>query len=143
MFPLIHIIAILPIVYYLYPSIGLVNSLFLFIGGWASDIDHYLYCIFKHKNFSLKKCYEFHTPFAKEKDVLHIFHVAEFYVLILIIGWFIEPILYLFYGLLSHLILDLIRLVYLKYYAKDPRADHGRAYSLIMWLRRNLNKSKQ
>ena len=134
---LIHLIAILPIVYYLYPSIGLINSIFLFMGGWISDIDHYLYCIFKHRNFSFKKCYEFHMPFAKEKDVLHIFHIAEFYILTLIIGLFIEPFLYLFYGLLYHLIFDLIKLAYLKYYAKDPRADQGRAYSLIMWLRRH------
>lgn len=126
--PLFHILVILPLVYYLYPQIGFLNSLFLFLGGWVFDIDHYLYCIFKHKNFSLKDCYKFHTPFAKEKDLLHIFHVAEFYLLILVIGLFVKSVLYLLFGLIYHLIFDFIKLAYLKYYVKEPRANNGRAY---------------
>lgn len=140
MIPLIHIILTLPITYILYPYIGLINVIFFFLGGWAFDVDHYLYCIFKHKNFSLKDCYEFHHPFAKEKDLLHIFHVIEFYLLILIIGLFIQPILWLFLGLLYHISFDFIKGAYLKYYKKDPRAYNTRAKSLIMWLRRRVPK---
>lgn len=136
MIPLIHILAILPWCYILYPSIGLINTLFLFLGGWAFDVDHYLYCIFKHKNFSLKACYDFHHPFAKERDVLEIFHTFEFYLIVFIIGLYIEPVLYLFIGLVYHILFDFAKLGYYKY-KKDPRTDNCRAISLIMWLRRH------
>ena len=134
---LFHILAVSPLVYYLYPQIGFINSLFLFLGGWAFDVDHYLYCIFKHRNFSLGDCYKFHTPFAKEKDLLHIFHVIEFYLLVLAIGLFVQPALYLFFGLVYHISLDFIKNGYLKFYKRDPRANNCRAYSLILWLKRH------
>ena len=142
MIPLIHIIAILPLVFILYSYIGLINTIFLFLGGWAFEIDHYLYCIIKHKDFSLKHCYDFHHPFAKEKDLLHIFHVVEFYILVFIIGLFIEPVMYLFYGLVYHISFDFIKGIYLKYYKKDPRANNSRALSLIMWLKRHSLQNK-
>lgn len=132
-----HLIAILPLCYILYPSIGLISTLFLFFGGWVFDIDHYLYCIVKHKSFSLKKCYEFHHPWAKEKDLLHIFHTFEFYLLVFIIGLFVKEIFYLFIGLVYHITFDFIKVGYTKYYKKDPRADNCRARSIIMWLRRH------
>ncbi len=134
--PLFHLIAVSPVVFILYPEIGLINSLFLFVGGWLFDIDHYLYCIFKHKNFSLKDCYNFHSPYAKEKDLLHIFHVIEFYIFIFIIGIFVTPFIYLFLGLMYHQIFDLSKIIYFKI-KKDPRLKNARAISLIMWIRRH------
>lgn len=133
--PLIHILLISPVCYFLYPYIGLINAIFLFLGGWAFDIDHYFYCIFKHKNFSLKDCYKFHSPYSKEKDLLHIFHVIEFYILVFIIGLFVEPVLYLFFGLVYHFLFDLINKYIIK---KKYKLNYNlRAFSLIMWLRRH------
>ncbi|MBS3155195.1 hypothetical protein J4404_01715 [Candidatus Woesearchaeota archaeon] len=133
-----HLLTVMPLCYFLYPYIGLVNTIFLFLGGWAFDIDHYFYCIVKHKSFSLKKCYEFHHPWSKEKDLLHIFHTIEFYLLVLIIGLFVEPVLYLFFGLIYHISFDFMQIGYLRYYKKDyEKTSNCRAHSLIMWLRRH------
>ncbi len=136
MTPLFHILITLPLCYILYPEIGIINTVFLFFGGWAFDVDHYLYCIFKHKNFSLRDCYNFHHPFAKEKDLLHIFHVIEFYLLILIIGIFIKPILWAFFGLFYHILFDIINICYYKI-NRNPHADNCRARSLFRWLKRH------
>lgn len=134
--PLFHFLITIPFCYIIYPFIGPVNTALVFFGGWIFDFDHYLYCIFKHKNFSVIDCWRFHSPFAKEKDLLHVFHTIEFYVLILIISFYIEAIGFLFIGLIYHQLFDIIKLIYLKI-KKEPRANNCRAASLIMWLKRH------
>lgn len=145
MLPTLHILFTLPLCFILYNyfHVSLFNVLIVFFSAWLFDVDHYLYCIFKHKSFSLKKCYEFHKPFPrKERDLLHIFHTIEFYILIGILGIFSEIFFFVFIGLIYHILFDIIHNTYLKYVKKVKDMWKMRAFSLIMWLRRHYSPSK-
>jgi len=118
----------------LYPFIGL-YSLVVFLSGFLFDIDHYFYYVLKKRDFSLKNsylyCLQGNEVSEYHMDVLHIFHIVEFWILLLILGFLIHKIfLFVFIGLVFHMILDLINLVKID-------ALGVRAWSLIGWLKRH------
>ena len=43
----------------LYPFFGF-YSIFVFLATYFIDVDHYLWYVFKNKDFSLKKAYKYH-----------------------------------------------------------------------------------
>ncbi|MBI5393192.1 hypothetical protein HZA96_04955 [Candidatus Woesearchaeota archaeon] len=99
-----------------YPFFGW-QSIFLFIGGFFIDGDHYLWYIFTKKNFNLKKAYHFHlNNDLSEKKIIDIFHTAEFWILILLasllsnsyLPYYHTAILAFTFGIYSHIICDLI-----------------------------------
>ena len=49
---------------FLYPFYGL-NVLFVFIGGFFIDIDHYIYTLFKFKSLNIINSYKFYRKIMK------------------------------------------------------------------------------
>ena len=114
----------------LFPSYGFLSFLVFFL-GFLIDIDHYLWYALKFKNFNPKNSYIFHKERKQliEIDRLHIFHVFEFWLLILILGLiFYIPTLII--GLAIHLIMD---------FSDMPITSKNlRSTSLILWLYKNI-----
>jgi hypothetical protein len=138
----IHFITSLILSISLYRFIGL-NSLWILVGGFLIDFDHYIYTIFKLKSFSLKKSYNYHLNRHKrkdyQKDLLHIFHTIEFFVfmILMVLVFSILKIqqlknmfLFTLLGISLHLILDFAGLIKIKHL-------DSRAISLIRWIKRH------
>ncbi|MFA5175720.1 MAG: hypothetical protein WC413_00455 [Candidatus Nanoarchaeia archaeon] len=145
MIPLIHILVTLPFCFILYNyfDVSLINTLIIFFSAWIFDIDHYLWCIFHNKSFSLKKCYEYHSPHPrKDRDLLHIFHTIEFHILILALSFFSEIFLCVIIGIAYHMLFDLVNAIYMKQVKGVTEVWNMRAISLIMWLKRHYSPSK-
>ena len=133
MFPKYHLIISLIVILALFPIYKFWTIGILF-GGYLIDFDHYLWYILRKRDFSLKKAYKYSLPenkISKEKDVLHIFHVWEFWVIMLILSFFNIFFTLVFIGMIIHLIMDFIDL------HRDLRRIEDRAFSFFMWLRRH------
>jgi hypothetical protein len=95
----------------------------IFLSTVFIDIDHYIFYIYKTKNFSLKNSYEwyskrkvyyFNLPIYKRRKLkkeVFLFHGLEFWALIILLSAFYNLFLYVFIGLLFHMILDYIELI--------------------------------
>jgi len=140
----IHLITSTILTIVLFPFLG-IYSLWILVGGYLIDLDHYLWTIFRLKSFSLKKSYNYHLNRCEkenyEKDLLHIFHTIEFYIFMLIASIILYNQKFLFYmstitllGMIFHITLDITDLT------KKKRLN-ARAISLIMWIIRRIKYS--
>ena len=119
------------ICFWLFPEIGFVGFLIIFLSSFLIDTDHYLFHVFTKKDLSLKNAHQWfiedHNKFQKlnrkERKVYlkkllprpMIFHGIEA-ILILIILSFISPLFsYILIGFLFHEFLDLIYIIYGNY----------------------------
>ena len=150
MYPIIHFLSSLVLVIILYPFYGLM-SLVVFIGGFFIDIDHYFYYVFEKRIFHPLRCYQELTreavlhkkqfqaitkrPLYMKWDRLHIFHVWEFWLLILFLSFFHSFFFLVLLGMILHLGLDFIDLF-------SDRVYGRRALSLFGWLYRYRSKRK-
>jgi len=131
MLPLKHFLASIIVLGFLFPFYKLWGLAFL-IGSFFIDVDHYLWYIIRHRNFSLKNAYFYHKERPRrERDMLHIFHVWEFWVLMFVLAFFNNFFALIFLGLVFHLILDFIDL----YFNIDT--IYNRAFSFFAWLQRH------
>jgi hypothetical protein len=102
--------------YFIFPSIGILGGLLIFLSSIFADIDHYLVYVKRKGNFSLKKAYIYFVNYEKSKEIkkevhpLFIFHTVEFVALLIIFSFFINFFFYIALGLLFHMILDFIEL---------------------------------
>lgn len=111
----VHIIASTILAIPLYFIFGW-KVLFIFIGGVALDIDHYIWYVFKHKDINPLNCYR-HFMKGLEKDnykfnigILFIFHSIEFLTAAALLSFFSEFVLMFAIGLLPHYMMDLLYL---------------------------------
>lgn len=94
----------------LYPIFNWV-VIFIFVGGVLIDIDHYFWCLYKFKNYSLSFCNKYFSDHNNVKDFhgcLHIFHTIEFLLISIIFSMYSQSALIFTIGLLFHYILDII-----------------------------------
>ena len=125
MFPKKHIICgflFSLILFILFPSISILGALIIFLSSIAIDIDHYIYFILLKKSISLKKAYDWFvidrkfwlelSPQKREKfrKKILFLHGVEFLILLGVLAFLSSFFLYIFIGVLFHLILDLIDL---------------------------------
>ena len=112
-------------------SLDIVGFIILFISTWIFDIDHYLWFIFKEKNFSLIAAYKYFLERRKKlkkllkkqklqlmlnQNKIMIFHCVEVIVIFLLLSLFILKrfnlniiYAYLFLlGLAFHMALDIL-----------------------------------
>ena len=117
----------------LYPFLGL-NSLTVFFSGFLFDIDHYFYYLARKKDWNFMNAYLYCFPdsniYEEHNDVLHIFHLMEVWALLLIGSLFHKIFLFIFLGLMFHMVLDGIALSY-------KERLNARAWSLIGWIQRH------
>ncbi len=108
-------------------------SLLVFVFGFLIDVDHYLWHVIISKNFSLRKAYNYSLDKNRDssnEDVLHIFHVLEIWILVLLLGFINEIFFILALGLVAHLIMDFAECIKEGYY-------YARTFSLFTWIYRN------
>ena len=110
---------------------GSINAFVFFFASVFIDTDHYIAFVFKEKNLSLRRSYyywkEEHYPY----DELMIFHTIEVWILFLIVGLLITPILFLLAGMLYHELFDI-------YDMNKRKLYDARAISLFAWSIRNF-----
>lgn len=99
----------------LFPSITLLGVIIIFMAAVLIDVDHYLYYVFKKKNLSLSKAYQFFVDqigvAKRQKGHYHsplcIFHTVEALILMIILASYSKIFLYILIGSLLHFVLDL------------------------------------
>lgn len=117
-----------------------------FIGGFLIDVDHYLWWIMEKRNFNIIRCYKKmkeeskkniekyrlirERPIYVKDDMLHVFHVWEFWVLMFLLSFIHKLFFIIFLGMILHLSLDLIELFKDRIYGR-------RAISYFGWVRRH------
>ena len=141
MYLYIHFLTSLVLAGIFYPFIGL-YSLWIIVGGFLIDADHYLWSLFGHKQWSMKYSYTYHMEIGmglrpyQPYEILHIFHIVEFWIGMIVaaiityaLGWtfFFYMFAITFAGMMLHLTLDFFDLI------KAKMVD-VRAISFIHWL---------
>ncbi len=113
MFPITHIILSFILGAFLYEFYGL-SVIYIIIGGFTFDIDHLFVYWKETKKYTLNllKAYDYfasHKLNIQNRNVLFIFHTAEFLVLLFLLGFFNKIFFLISLGLLFHLVLDAIQ----------------------------------
>ena len=117
-------------------------SLWAFVGGYLIDFDHYLWSLYTTRSLSVKKAYKAHFGRHNnedyERDLLHIFHTWEFWVVMVAgaIGSYLAGLIFFYYmfaitflGMAMHLAIDFNDLFKKKHF-------DSRAMSFFAWLNR-------
>ncbi len=81
-------------------------SIFVFVGGFLIDFDHYLYYALKKKDWRLKRCLKYYHPERVCVDELHVFHTIEFWAMIILLSFYFEFVLATLIGMILHQSLD-------------------------------------
>ena len=128
----VHAVASLILAAILYPIFGW-KVLFVFAGGVFIDIDHYLWHIYKYRDFNIPNCYRFHmkniskNDFRNVEGILLAFHTIEFLLIAVVLSFYIEIVLISTIGLLLHYLLDLVWLYFV-------RGQFVSNHSIIHWI---------
>jgi hypothetical protein len=99
-----HFIASLIVTILLFPFFRF-YALFVIVGGFLIDIDHYFWYILKYRDFSLKKA----VYFSKSNKILyklHIFHLTEFLIVCIVLSFYSNVFLLISIGLMLHYAMD-------------------------------------
>ena len=130
-----------------FPGISFLGVSLIFLSSFFIDVDHYLYYVYKERDWSLKRAYrwfikrreEYHKLPRKEvgkyKQIILIFHGIECWGLILIISLFFNPVFFLFFGIMFHLLFDFAESIYYKIPISDK-------FSQIYVFMMNKNKKE-
>ena len=110
---------------------GPLNAILFFFGSFFIDTDHYIAFVFKEKNWSLRKSYYYWKDEHYPYDELMVFHTIEVWLLILIVGLLIHPVLFILAGMLFHELFDI-------YDMNKRKLYDARAISLFAWSIRNF-----
>ena len=144
-----HVIISFLIALVLYPFFGLYSILF-FLSGFLIDVDHYIEYAIANKDINLFNCLRFFNKSShknikllkdgkaeeEDKTYFHIFHSFEFIILLGVFSFFSKILFFVFLGVLSHVLLDLVNLAYLKAKFRG-KIQRSRNYSaIIFWLER-------
>ena len=135
MSPLVHFIFSMITAVILYPIFGW-SVLLIFVSGVLIDIDHYFWYIYKIKDYNMFKCYKFYMIKEAKNNyrgivgALFIFHTIEILVILMVISFFIEIVMFLTIGIFGHFLLDLI---WIYYTTKRFFLNH----SIISWFIKN------
>ena len=122
MLPKTHIIlgAIFSAIILLIFQITIIESILIFLASFLIDVDHYLFYVFREKNYSLKKAYTWHGAMEKNhRPIMHIFHSIEFLILLGILSFFWKDFLFILIGILFHSALDIGSMLYDKNFARE------------------------
>lgn len=119
----------------LIPFIGLNKSLVFFISSLIIDIDHWIDYIFRFKNASIKKMINYYGELFANRDNLtkkkfvglSVLHTVEFFIFVYFLSLKYPLLVYVLWGFVFHLMLDVVYLVRYK-------IQFIRAYSIIEYL---------
>ena len=144
MIPTIHAFlgAIFSVFLFKFFDFSFSNSLLIFLSSFLFDFDHYIFYVFKRKNFNPFKCLNFYKELDDkynrkiylgiQKYSLCFFHTIEFLFFIFAISLFYPIFKYILIGLLFHISLDVI-------YESLVRKQFRKSYSVIHFIFLNPN----
>lgn len=77
------------------------------------DFDHYIFYVQRCRKFDLRGMFHYHDLLFKNRDKLPyagmcLFHTVDFFVLVWLASFYYKPLLFLLYGLVFHLALDML-----------------------------------
>lgn len=151
MLPKIHIIfglAFSILLFLLFPSIGWIGFLIIFLSSFLIDIDHYLYYVYKTRKWGIKDSFRwyfknkkiFNSMNKKQKDKVYtglcFLHGIEAIILLLIVWFLFYPNNFIFFiilGFVFHQLLDAIHI-----YTSEYRYD--KVISFIYSVKQARNK---
>jgi hypothetical protein len=102
----------------IWPSVGFINVLIIFLSSVLIDIDHYLYYVFKKRDWSLSKaCRLFENEEEKLKKLSFnaklnhkiipvVFHGVEFMGILILLSFSSEIFFFVLIGFIFHMFLD-------------------------------------
>ncbi len=143
MYPTQHILAGLlfsAVLLLLYPTIGFLGAVIIFLVSFGIDVDHYFFYIFKKRDFSFQRAYQYSIEQGKIARAqgkqysapLNIFHTVEALLMMGILSLYNRIMLFIFLGALFHFILDFWYTVYVL------RMPYARRYTLSSYVREKL-----
>ncbi|MFA5992300.1 MAG: hypothetical protein WC796_01170 [Candidatus Pacearchaeota archaeon] len=160
MLPKVHVIIGLLfsiVVYFLFPSIGILGLLIIFLSSFLIDVDHYIYFVLKKHNLSLIKAYRWFRKHEKLKELLSkdpsikqkiknyhfgffFLHGIEAILVLLVLFYFTKSLIFIevVLGFIIHQILDFIEL-----YKFDKQYGVSRYYKmsfLYTWITQKNKK---
>jgi len=107
--------------YFIFPKINFIGFLIIIFSAFLIDVDHYLYYVYKKKNFSLRKAYKWFIENKKKllslpweqrnkfQTGFSFLHGIEILLILLILWVFVSKyFLFVFVGFAFHLLLDSI-----------------------------------
>jgi hypothetical protein len=111
------------ILFFIFPKIGFLESSIILASTVLIDVDHYLYYVYKKKDFSLTRARKW---FFKNRDIylgqipafqkeniyggICFLHGIEFILLLAILSFFVNIFIFILIGFFFHQILDLIEM---------------------------------
>lgn len=128
MLPKIHAFfaAILSILIFFIFNISYFQTIIIFLSSILIDFDHYLWFVINKKSYNLKKAFNWFSnkreffykysskKFQKYKKSVLIFHGIEFLIPLFLLAYFYDIFLFVLIGVIFHLILDYVEIIYLK-----------------------------
>ena len=109
------------VVYFLFPFIGILEAIIIFLSSVLVDVDIYIYYVFKKKSLNLFKAYKWainkkekfiKMPYKDRKNFYfgqRLLHGIEIIIILFLAGIFASKWIFLiFVGFSFHLLLDLI-----------------------------------
>ncbi len=134
-----HFIVSLVLSILLFPFFKL-NAIYVMVGGFLIDVDHYIWYILKYKNFSIKNTYKL----SKNNEILyrlHIFHLIEVLIASIILLFFSKIFLLITIGLIVHYAMDFAMDFY--YMKHNLRKLNLRVHSIPqLWAIKKINKNE-
>ena len=101
------------ILFFLFP-INIFQTSLIFLSSFLIDFDHYIWYIFKRRNFGLKNSYNYLKKDARDLRKLMFFHTIEFHIFIGLLGFIWSGFFYILIGMIFHSLTDLVSLIYEK-----------------------------
>jgi len=106
------------VLFFIYPEFGFLGIAIIFLSSFLLDFDHYLYYIFKKRDSSLKRAYNYFLKLRdffgaadkgkKYKKPILIFHGVEFFIVLVLLTFFAPLFQFVLFGSLIHISLDFI-----------------------------------
>lgn len=128
MYPKDHILYSTIFCIVLIPIFGFWDSLIVFLAAIFIDTDHYIRYVFITKDWSIKNSIKYYYDKTKKRyHELYILHTLEFWLLLLLLGFYSPVFTFILLGVLYHMVLDFIDMFQKKYY-------EIRIYSVVLWL---------
>ena len=106
------------VLFLLFPKISYIGFLIVFLSSVLIDFDHYIYYVYKNKNFNLKKAYNWFMqednncrslPWKQRNNLpgaICVFHGVEVLIILLFVSIIFNFFILVFVGFAFHLLLD-------------------------------------
>lgn len=98
---------------FIFPGLNLMVLALIFLSTFAVDADHYLIYVYRHRDLSLKRAYNYFTDMceklkASEKHMapLLVFHTVEFMAILVVLAFYSKYFAFIAAGVLFHVLLD-------------------------------------